>query len=72
MAFLASSPAPTFYTEPMTFNDMLTSFVSKGASDIHLHAGMYPMARLSGRLVPVGETKLSPRRDRIACRNYVR
>ena len=60
MAFLASSPASTFYTDAMTFNDMLTSFVAKGASDIHLHAGMYPMARLSGRLVPVGETKLSP------------
>jgi twitching motility protein PilT len=44
----------------MTFNDMLASFVSRGASDIHLHAGMYPMARLSGRLVPVGEGKLSP------------
>ena len=43
----------------MTFNDMLASFVAKGASDIHLHAGLYPMARLSGRLVPVGETKLS-------------
>ncbi len=60
MAFLAPYPAPTFYTDAMTFNDMLTSFVAKGASDIHLHAGMYPMARLSGRLVPVGETKLSP------------
>ena len=44
----------------MTFNDMLASFVAKGASDIHLHAGLYPMARLSGRLVPVGDTKLSP------------
>jgi len=44
----------------MTFNDMLASFVERGASDIHLHAGLYPMARLSGRLVPVGETRLSP------------
>lgn len=44
----------------MTFNDMLGSFVAKGASDIHLHAGLYPMIRLSGRLVPVGETKLLP------------
>ena len=60
MAFLAPYPTPTFYTDAMTFNDMLASFVAKGASDIHLHAGMYPMARLSGRLVPVGETKLSP------------
>lgn len=44
----------------MTFNDLLASFVAKGASDIHLHAGLYPMIRVSGRLVPVGETKLSP------------
>ena len=44
----------------MTFNDMLASFVAEGASDIHLHAGLYPMARRSGRLVPMGETKLSP------------
>lgn len=43
----------------MTFNDMLASFVAKGASDIHLHAGLYPMVRLSGRLIPMGETKLS-------------
>ncbi len=44
----------------MTFNDMLASFVKEGASDIHLHAGLYPMARRSGRLVPMGETRLSP------------
>ncbi|WMT56208.1 type IV pilus twitching motility protein PilT [Truepera radiovictrix] len=44
----------------MTFNDMLTSFVQRGASDIHLHAGLLPMVRLSGRLTPVGETKLTP------------
>lgn len=60
MGFSSPRRALTFYTGPMTFNDMLASFVAKGASDIHLHAGMYPVARLSGRLVPVGETKLSP------------
>jgi twitching motility protein PilT len=43
----------------MTFNDMLASFVAEGVSDIHLHAGLYPMARRSGRLVPMGETRLS-------------
>lgn len=39
---------------------MLTSFVEQGASDIHLHAGLMPMVRLSGRLTPMGEAKLTP------------
>ena len=44
----------------MTFNDMLTQFVAKGASDIHLHAGLPPMARVGGKLTPVGQTQLTP------------
>ena len=44
----------------MTFNDMLTQFVAKGASDIHLHAGLPPMARVGGKLIPVGQTQLTP------------
>lgn len=43
----------------MTFNDMLAQFVAKGASDIHLHAGMQPLGRLSGRLCPMGEAVLT-------------
>lgn len=45
----------------MKFHEMLTSFVEKGASDIHLHAGLRPMIRVSGRLIPVSDSKLSPR-----------
>lgn len=44
----------------MTFNDLLASLVNKGASDIHLHVDTYPMARIDGRVVQVGHTKLSP------------
>jgi twitching motility protein PilT len=45
----------------MKFHEMLASFVEQGASDIHLHAGLKPMIRVNGRLLPVGENKLSPR-----------
>lgn len=44
----------------MTFNDMLDKFVAKGASDIHLHTGLQPLARINGQLIPVSETKLTP------------
>jgi len=43
----------------MTFNDLLTGFVQKGASDIHLHVGLRPMIRVDGKLVPVSDNKLS-------------
>jgi len=45
----------------MKFNDLLAKIVSEGSSDIHLHAGMPPMARKSGRMVPVSDMKLSPK-----------
>jgi len=45
----------------MKFNDLLAKIVSEGSSDIHLHAGMPPMARKSGRMVPVADMKLSPK-----------
>jgi twitching motility protein PilT len=45
----------------MTFNEMLSKFVAKGASDIHLHSGLQPLARINGRLVPVSETRLTPK-----------
>ncbi|HEX7022429.1 MAG TPA: PilT/PilU family type 4a pilus ATPase [Trueperaceae bacterium] len=44
----------------MTLNEMLNRFVAKGASDIHLHAGLPPMIRVHGRLVPMGDNRLSP------------
>jgi twitching motility protein PilT len=44
----------------MTLNDLLTSFVQRGASDVHLHAGLKPMIRINGALTPVSEKKLTP------------
>lgn len=44
----------------MTFNSLLETFVNKGTSDVHLHAGLTPIGRINGRLVPLGDTRLSP------------
>ncbi len=49
------------YHAAMTFNDLLATFVRQGASDIHLHTGLQPMIRVDGRLVPVSETRLTPK-----------
>ena len=39
----------------MHVNDLLKLAVEKGASDLHLKVGSYPMARIHGRLSPVSE-----------------
>jgi twitching motility protein PilT len=44
----------------MTFQEMLTSIVAQGASDLHLHVGLPPMVRIHGRLTPLGQSKLPP------------
>ena len=45
----------------MHINDLLTTAVENGASDLHLKAGSAPMMRVAGGLVPVpGSKKLSP------------
>ncbi len=41
----------------MTLDDLLRAAVAKGASDLHLKAGAYPMIRQSGSLVPLSEEK---------------
>jgi twitching motility protein PilT len=41
----------------MNIDDMLRSAVGRGASDLHLKVGAYPMMRVSGSLVPVHEEK---------------
>ncbi len=41
-------------------NDLLTGFVKRGASDVHLHAGLQPMIRINGALVTVSDKKLQP------------
>jgi twitching motility protein PilT len=44
----------------MEFVDWLTKIIQLGASDIHLHAGLRPMMRHNGKLVPVMKTPLTP------------
>ncbi len=41
----------------MNIDDLLRAAVSRGASDLHLKVGAYPMMRVSGSLVPVNEEK---------------
>ena len=45
----------------MELNDILTVAIKGGASDIHLKAGLPPMFRIDGSLVPLKDAKrLSP------------
>ena len=45
----------------MHINDLLTTAVNNGASDLHLKAGSAPMMRVAGGLIPVpGAKKLTP------------
>ena len=41
----------------MHVNDLLTLAVEKGASDLHLKVGSYPMARINGHLAPISDEK---------------
>lgn len=40
--------------------ELLTTMVDEGASDLHLTAGSPPLIRKSGKLTPIGEDKLKP------------
>jgi twitching motility protein PilT len=42
---------------PMNIDDLLRAAVSKGASDLHLKVGAFPMMRLRGDLVPLGDDR---------------
>jgi twitching motility protein PilT len=41
----------------MNIDDLLRTAVGKGASDLHLKVGAYPMMRISGALVPLDDSK---------------
>ena len=41
----------------MHVNDLLKLAIEKGASDLHLKVGSYPMARIHGHLAPVSDEK---------------
>ncbi|MBO7130629.1 MAG: type IV pilus twitching motility protein PilT [Fibrobacterales bacterium] len=43
-----------------SIQELLQKVVDDGASDLHITAGSPPIIRVSGRLVPVGEEKLTP------------
>ncbi|MEX2501259.1 MAG: PilT/PilU family type 4a pilus ATPase [Trueperaceae bacterium] len=44
----------------MNFSELLSSMVERGASDIHLHCGLPPLARINGKLTPVRDGKVMP------------
>ena len=50
----------------MNIDDLLRGAVAKGASDLHIKVGAYPMARVAGVLVPVSEEKRLMNEDTLA------
>ena len=50
----------------MNIDDLLRAAVAKGASDLHVKVGAYPMARVAGVLVPVSEEKRLMNEDTLA------
>ena len=50
----------------MNIDDLLRTAVAKGASDLHLKVGAYPMMRISGSLVPVNDDKRLANEDTLA------
>src|SRR5690606_38182280 len=49
------------YSGLMHFNDLLQQIVERGASDVHIHVGLPAMARVSGKLTPVTEGRITPK-----------
>ncbi len=45
---------------PFTMDEVLKTTVARGASDLHLTAGLPPMLRIAGRLVPTEYPRLTP------------
>jgi twitching motility protein PilT len=52
-------------------NDMLKIAVERGASDLHLKAGSYPMMRIRGELTPVSQDRRLDREEMVAIANTV-
>jgi twitching motility protein PilT len=50
----------------MNIDDLLRAAVGKGASDLHLKVGAYPMARVSGTLTPVSEERRLTNEDTVS------
>ena len=49
----------------MNIDELLRAAVGKGASDLHLKVGAYPMARVAGTLTPVSEERRLTNEDTI-------
>ena len=47
----------------MHINDLLATAVSRGASDLHMKVGSFPMLRIDGTLTPATETKRLDKAD---------
>ena len=50
----------------MHIDDLLRSAVAKGASDLHIKVGAYPMARIAGTLLPVSDLRRLTNEDTTA------
>jgi twitching motility protein PilT len=50
----------------MNIDDLLRTAVAKGASDLHIKVGAYPMARVSGNLMPISEDRRLLSEDTLA------
>ena len=50
----------------MHVNDLLKLAVERGASDLHLKVGSFPMMRVGGLLMPVSEDKKLDHEDVVA------
>ena len=48
------------YRAGVNFHELLRTLVERGASDLHLHVGLPPLARVHGKLAPVAETRIGP------------
>src|SRR5262245_37431538 len=52
----------------MNIDDLLRSAVAKGASDLHLKVGSYPMMRVAGSLIPISADKKLTTEDTLTMR----
>jgi twitching motility protein PilT len=48
------------YGVRVNFHDLLKTLLDRSASDLHLHAGLPPLARVHGKLLPVSDTRIGP------------
>ncbi len=52
---------------PITLKELLGFIVEHNASDLHMNAGLPPQARIDGKLVPIGDSKLTAEETQTLC-----